>query len=84
MQYSDYEKGLLEVYEELDTGQWRTFLQKNSLINRCFYEFYWDNSTTWFIYKCNIGCKLIKINKSVYIIFSFAPKIIIMHLILDA
>ena len=84
MQYSDNEKGLLEVDEELDTGQWPTFLQKISLFHRCFYEFYWENSTTWFIYKCNIGRKLVEINKSVYVIISYALKIIIMYLTLDA
>ena len=84
MQYSDDEKGLLEGNEEQDTFKRPTFLHKTSLCRRCFSKFSWDNSTTWFIYKSNIGSKLVGINRFVYVITSFALKIIIIYIILDA
>ena len=84
LQYSDDKNAFYEVDEELDTGPWATSLYRASLFHRSFYKFYWGNSTTWLICKCNICHKLVEINKSVYVIIFFALKIIIIYIILDA
>ena len=84
MPHSNDEKGLLEVDEELDTGQWPTFLYKTSHFHRWFSKFYRGNSTTWFLYKCSIGRKLVEVNESVYVVIYFGLIIIVMHIILDA